>query len=420
MTVVALGAGVVTASCVKVLDLADHASAAQALCALLDRCFGSSEYPGCREHVESGLGDADAAARAEWLGNFAGALHCLDTCSDAKRCLDQLPVCNQASDGCGQAEHCCGFLDGLASCAGQGTCCKPDGRACSTNAECCEGECDVAQGTCGGERPCVNAGESCEVDEDCCSLNCIGSVCAMVCKHPGENCSDAAECCSGLCNGTSCECRGSASPCTLHGECCSQLCDPLSGTCAEPMMCGVLHDPCNLEGDCCAPAYQCGPALTCCQGQGVGCLGPDACCTGTCEKGLCCAGYQQPCSTTSDCCFGNCNSLGGCDCGRQGDSCVDSRDCCGGLCVSGSCAATCPHSVCCTGEALSPTQMGSNGCPLLPGQATCVQAICMADPFCCDMTNGSWDWLCVDKVKTLCPNINCVDVACEIVVDPMQ
>jgi cysteine-rich repeat protein len=65
----------------------------------------------------------------------------------------------------------------------------------------------------------------------------------------------------------------------------------------------------------------------------------------------------------------------------------------------------CVHSRCDEGTPLDPTCLGQSGAP-----DGCVQAICDADPFCCDATSdppGSWDGLCVAAVRDVCGLLIC-------------
>ncbi|MGD8376640.1 MAG: hypothetical protein PVF68_10915 [Acidobacteriota bacterium] len=56
------------------------------------------------------------------------------------------------------------------------------------------------------------------------------------------------------------------------------------------------------------------------------------------------------------------------------------------------CAPGCDHLLCVEGEALD------------PACSSCVDEICVVDPFCCD---NAWDSLCVDRVRSVCGNVSC-------------
>jgi Zn-dependent metalloprotease len=74
-------------------------------------------------------------------------------------------------------------------------------------------------------------------------------------------------------------------------------------------------------------------------------------------------------------------------------ACVDLvRSACGSAACPGS-AGSCAHGLCVEGEAQSA------GCDAPPEPASCVSAVCAADPYCC---GGSWDAACVAEVTTIC------------------
>jgi hypothetical protein len=59
--------------------------------------------------------------------------------------------------------------------------------------------------------------------------------------------------------------------------------------------------------------------------------------------------------------------------------------------------STCAHPKCVIGPALEPT------C------GECEAAICANDPFCCDDVGGTWDDLCVERVRTVCDSLTCAE-----------
>ena len=171
---------VTSSSCVGALDLDEYATATDELCDLLDRCFGADFFPDCHEHAGPRLTAADAMQREQWLTIFSDR-RCLQSCSDARRCLDNTPVCSTVAEGCGeQTEACCGFIAGKGACE-EGACCKPDGVACPNgDGDCCNENCDEPTGFCGGFQ-CFDPGTPCTDDFECCTKNCTDDdICAEV------------------------------------------------------------------------------------------------------------------------------------------------------------------------------------------------------------------------------------------------
>lgn len=75
--------------------------------------------------------------------------------------------------------------------------------------------------------PCLEAGESCTEDGECCSGYCdpATSKCVVPCSKLGEECGHNTDCCSGLCSKNVCvACLELEEACTEDGDCCSGYC----------------------------------------------------------------------------------------------------------------------------------------------------------------------------------------------------
>lgn len=85
--------------------------------------------------------------------------------------------------------------------------CVQKGDSCSTDGECCS-DYLCSDGTCGSS--CAESGENCSGDGDCCSpLVCQDGVCQTTsCSNLYETCSQDGDCCSGICScsGDTCQC----------------------------------------------------------------------------------------------------------------------------------------------------------------------------------------------------------------------
>src|SRR5262245_44181356 len=117
----------VAGSCTRILGLEDFEDTTEALCAELDRCYGTSGLKDCRAHVRGRLAASPTEAVAKWLEYF-GDSHCLVSCESALRCLDEPPICAGGGADCRVEQQCCGFSGGLGSCdADRKECCAPRG-----------------------------------------------------------------------------------------------------------------------------------------------------------------------------------------------------------------------------------------------------------------------------------------------------
>lgn len=342
--------------CTALLGLDDQRDAVAELCAVVDLCYAASgPYAAeCAQHLGGRLGLVATQDQSAWLGTYV-TTSCEGSCSEARKCLDQAPLCADKGNGCLRSEECCGFSRGDAVCGplaaapfvagGEPSqpkgCCLPLGAVCgSGGGPCCDdtGGCDTDVGTCGGV-VCAGENATCEFNFQCCT---------GVCLEDTKKCS--AE-----------PCRPDGFQCGADNECCSQFCGP-GGACETPA-CVVRNQPCTVEGgtnECCA---------------GLACLNVLA--TTTTQKYLLCTDPEQPncypaeydCASHNQCCADDPEAVcpddpsvahGFCDpeyhrcgaCRPQGSACAVDASCCSGRCVEGTCTDVAPGCVevggCCT------------------------------------------------------------------------
>jgi hypothetical protein len=168
---------------------------------------------------------------------------CADDASGARRC--------HPAGGCRQSgERCGGGGDG-ACCSGScepsvdqvERCCRPDGQRCGDpmhfDGACCSGTCGMApdgQMRCGAMNGCEPIGDPCERDDQCCSAP--GPVCKEGLTHP-RRCLDTGPC---LAAGTTC---------AVPDQCCGGVCAPGPGGAL------VCHDACLSAGAACTSTADC-------------------------------------------------------------------------------------------------------------------------------------------------------------------
>jgi len=394
------------ASCLGVLDLDDYASAPDALCGLLDRCYGDEGFAKCEGHVSSQLAVASVEDKQSFLEQLSEG--CLDDCKAARRCLDLPPICRAAREPCTTNEQCCGFSGGLATCSRQ-SCCRLTGASCKQDIDCCNDKCEGDPPTCGGTA-CLAAGEACAQNFECCTGVCIpgSNVCsADTCQPDGFECAQNFECCGGLCQGGTCAtptCKPDGKPCLADANCCNQQdgCDAVLGICGAA---GCLPEeaPCDVKDDRCCGELFCEPGYercakpTACTANGDACTNDDECCILHCDVDKCaCANDGASCYESFTCCSGACVD-GVCGpCKGGGGGCKDGGECCSGVCSLGSCCNTagCNHGICQTGGSLTPA-----GCSATAAELRCIEDICAVTPSCCC---DAWDAECVALVGPIC------------------
>jgi hypothetical protein len=402
----------VLASCLGVLGLDGYQAAPEALCSLLERCYGGpEEITQCRGHVASQLAAA-GPERGEWLARFTDS-GCLASCSNARACLDQPPICRGSRESCTNFQQCCGFTELKATCVRE-SCCKLPSSACTQDVDCCEGKCLGNPPTCGGTQ-CANENTPCDFDadgedDDCCSKVCNPDthLCATACSPEGFQCKADFECCYKNCkDGLCAPCKPDGERCLRDTDCCTGTCDPTVGICG-PSACRADGFFCTDDSHCCSGF--CSHYGECsmpgeCNEEGEECIRDDECCTLQCSffDSVCgCAKDGKKCNQSFECCSGSCVH-GKCgQCHEPGWDCDKPGDCCSGLCKEGQCCGDpgCVHDICTEGPGLSPTGCLANGLV----QAECVALICEADPRCC--CDGWTQADCVSKVAEVC-NLEC-------------
>ena len=385
-------------SCMNVLALGDYSGAASDLCELLEDCYGQSAFPSCMQHVSAGLEGAAPDSRTAWLGKFTDP-GCLKSCSAAKNCLDETPICDVAGGTCEQLEQCCGFTVGEGNC-GKSGCCLPDGLGCDDSAQCCT-FCSSITSTCGGEL-CIKEGEHCERSEDCCSENCdeMGQ-CSFKCREKNDDCSQPSDCCSTRCIEGKCSCLNDGDHCSDHAECCSLACE--DGICGGEN-CQGMGKPCDGPGGCC-DEFECGSeANLCCIGNTKDCNKPSDCCGLGCKESKCCAKNDQPCEDSTECCNGRCNSKKICGCIVASQECAAPTDCCdGSACYNGTCTLCAGkkgcHDICKTGDPMGSSEVviGLLCNDIAAPDSACVTDICTDLPYCCCT---KWDDACVKLAES--------------------
>ena len=317
------------ASCVGLLDLDGYAGAADELCAKIDACFGAQYRPECAQRLGERLDGAGPKRRAAWLVYFADH-SCTESCFNARRCLDEPPLCAGLGQSCSGRTECCGFSAGAGECGGLGAqpqCCRPEGFTCNG-------------------------------DGECCANDCIGGFCGGVpCKPDYAPCSAGAECCKKICLPDSWSCSAETclelgAPCVNNDDCCLKYCAPTAGgsVCAEPA-CRLDPLPCDGQTPCCPP-LTCWPlpdqsGSVCSTGEclpvGMPCTPETQCCDGPCSAGQCranCAPLTFPCTSSIQCCSNYCaesSGLGTCSCKDFGATCGGQTQCCHGSCTAQQC-----------------------------------------------------------------------------------
>ncbi|MRG92027.1 hypothetical protein [Polyangium spumosum] len=391
------------ASCLGVLDLDGYAAAPDAICDLLERCYGDAGFAKCHGHVSSQLAVATEEGKASFLERLSSG--CLEDCKAARRCLDLPPICRVPRESCTTNEQCCGFSGGGAVCSRQ-SCCVTTGAPCAGDVDCCTGKCEGDPPTCGGT-PCLVAGEPCVDDGECCTDVCLETgVCGEdTCLLDGAICTNDDDCCTGVCTEGKCtpSCRQNDEPCLADGDCCDTNagCDEGLGICGAAG-CLSVGSPCNPTSDDCCGDLFCRPDLGLCAApeacaeNGTNCNVDDECCTLHCNGTCQCANDGADCYEGFTCCSGACidNKCG--QCKQEGSACSKPSECCAGICRAGACCknAGCNHGICQPGDALSPAS-----CPESALEIQCIRAICANDPYCCCDT---WDANCVGQVAAVC------------------
>lgn len=239
---------------------------------------------------------------------------------------------------------------------------------------------------------CTGAGDSCAVDQTCCSQSCVDEVCQ--CSGTGSPCIDDGDCCANNeCIENICSfCRIEGIACEDDSDCCVGLsCDGDSGLCA--VSCGGELDRCVTDDDCCA-----GYACVSDGGKGLFCFALPAECEidgdcdpcYACEFGTCVWQCETTCGVCNEgVCGTDCRAGEGDSCCGAGEICNQSNGVCDpeapeaecevdADCVVGAagdveaaicCAGACRQLECCIDDA-DPNARCADG-------ATCFEGICV-------------------------------------------
>ena len=354
----------------------------EALCDTLSSCEGA-----CPPDLVTRVEDADDSVRGDFL-SFAAKTDCTTSCSGARLCRDQPPICEGLDLGCKTDVDCCRSAVGLSSCEA-GRCCRSLGAPCKDGDDCCEGEACAANHRCGGVTCTLTLEDAASEDDarctssfECCSHRCEDGFCvAHACSNLGESCLTDGDCCSQpgpsgkvkpACDAATHRCVDSTAECDV----CEPSTDPEKNCClASGAVCYVLVDGSSTCG------------FPTCSPKGGDCASDDDCCQ-TDELTFCDV-VGQP----------HCASLPGC--GISGVICDDASDCCSGLCLGGVCAS---GEGCLDASCHSPCSLGG---PLVAADATecgfdptCAQTVCDTTPACCCQ---EWSAACRAKYETQCP-----------------
>ncbi|WP_437971699.1 hypothetical protein WMF04_21380 [Sorangium sp. So ce260] len=218
--------------------------------------------------------------------------------------------------------------------------------------------------------PCVAA--ICAVDPFCCEsgwdLACVNEV-TTVC---GETCGTTDTCGNGVCEAGE-DCSSCSQDCGSCPTCEHEVCDP--GAALDPAC-----DPC-AQAVCAADPYCCNNEWDrmCVEAaeQTCGVVCQDSCAHDLCSPGGALDSQCDPCVSAVCAADPYC-------CNNSWDrSCVEQAVNTCGL----TCTQACSHDLCTAGEVLDPA------CD------PCAQAVCAADPYCC---NNAWDARCVDQAAAAC------------------
>lgn len=427
--VLALGAGLLGASCRDVVAGESIRDAAQELCGTLQRCYGSDAYD-CGA-LDDRFG-RDQAQDQSFLAAFDE--QCTESCPGSRDCLDRAPICAEAGEACGLSVGCCGAGIGTLACeptpgatltpSAGGECCLPDGVACDPklpDGGCCTG-CEGAY--CGGVQ-CTVIDQPCRSSLDCCSRFCAPSddgttkTCQRkTCADLGDACLGAADCCpSEFVAGD-----GSTTIGCIEGVCAYAV--PvllLAGApCTDPSQC-ESNDCVVIEGSeekRCGGGFGCAPELADCASDADCCQGTEPHVAPNAFPLVCDLGAPTPrCVVNPTCEAAPSPELPpvGC-CSIGGVSCVAGPECCSGICgASGLCAESeapiCAdlgcHSLCQVGkpmgvDASPPAGQSSVPCHpenSQPERRSCIEQVLALDDFCgCH----GWDEICVQLARASC------------------
>ncbi len=359
-------------------------------------------------------GQSCALASQCQSGNCVDGVCCNDACAGS--CLacnvaGSLGSCTSVGVNQDPANEC-----NPGSCDGLGQCQKSLGNSCTVNAQCASGNC---------------------IDGVCCNTTCLGTCQACdvagslgTCANIAANVDPANECPNGACTGAA-TCQGDTqTPCVVPSDCANNLCvdgyccdAPCSGLCEACSsalkgagvngVCGPIGANLDPSNEC--AAGECNGAKTCEAPDGLACMTGAQCQSGHCVDGVCCntdcSGTCRACNVpnsvgtcanvplnqdpVNECNPGSCDGLGACQI-NTGNACSSNAQCSTGFCVDGVCCNSA-----CTGTCQACTSVlkggGNNGeCGPIAGstdpQNECVQepaSTCGNTGFCSGQGNCS-------------------------------
>jgi hypothetical protein len=140
-------------------------------------------------------------------------------------------LCQNGGNACTEDSQCCSGACSLTGNGNEKVCqdvsvCKkavPLGGDCSSNGLCEVGDCQQIDTNTSGLPACVDIGETCSENSDCCSDKCNGGVCSqnivcIDCVPAGSVPTRGRECCPGLITGVDGQCISDAPPITSSNE----------------------------------------------------------------------------------------------------------------------------------------------------------------------------------------------------------
>lgn len=406
----------------------DHNCAVQAVvfcadlqaCPAAGECTQSHQNPGCEDpsccqavcevnpFCCEVTWDASCVADANQLCSGNNGCPCFGSCfdsHDSAGCDDESccnAVCQLFDD------YCCNVQwDAVCAAEAARLCCGDDlcGSACAeecfdvhlspgcNDAACCLAVCSFDPFCCdvSWDAGCVNFAENrCTVCGSPSAGNCFDS-------NPNPSCSDA-ECCALICglDAFCCEVQWDS----VCAEDAQELCNPPDCTNSAEDCCTEHDEPACNDEECCN--LVCAEDPFCCSNEWDGaCVNiAEELCQATCPGPLPCGDpCAGPCCEAKD--IPNCNDQVCCDA-----VCLIDSFCCevrwDGVCANiagGQCETLCPGPQC--GDPLTGDCCSSHGTPACD-DATCCDAVCAQDDFCCDT---QWDGLCAAMAQDLCPSL---------------
>ena len=301
----------------------------------------------------------------------------------------------------------------------EGMACSPSD-PCELNARCGSGSCS------GTARDCSGMDTECGVG----FCDSADGQCRMRAAREGLSCDDGNLCTSGsTCAGGSCGAGTPLDCSSLDGTCTLGVCNPADGTCVS--MNAFEGQPCDIEcfdgatcssGSCqggssslgCGPWAWCG-ALGPCDpsfyGDGscdCGCDPPDPDCN-TCGEAICDQDHCVAGGAARTDCPVSFKTNGRCDCGCQ----FTDPECAGNLCfkyppvfcgIDAAGEYPCPQRTSCSAvpDPDDPTATPLYLCTWAGCADPVVEAcVCGIDTYCCDVSAGWWDDVCVMQAQAL-------------------